>query len=547
MSIENQTIHSELVGYSLTDTAVTIYIHDRHVIIPKHRGLIALSEDHLRQLSNVGKVLLGFIVANGKIEATPEAYTSLHSQIEDTIDFKYGGFTELGFCYSSYPAICREAALHRKLVERQQAQHWVGCSNSSQPVVISEAEQEVHTDNKEVALAAKLAAQPDAESETRAANSTNPTNSAVNRPIETPLTDKEIQEELKELSERPRLSVRNPDEILAMHFNEDDLYLENGIFARGQPLTILGPGGIGKSGLLLLLAVCTITGRDFLGWKVGKERLKWLIVQSENSCRRLKADLQKLQQWLTEEEWALVNQNLRIHTLEADHDHFLGLNDHSSKELVAQLIRETAADVVVFDPLYAFSCGNLQSDVGMQKTIQSLTKLARLGKPDCAIVILHHTITGKEGAKKATGFDRTSYGRGSKALQLWTRGQINVAPGGPDDNSHLVISCGKNSNGPEFEPFGIFKNSVTMTFEIDEEFDHAAWIATLRGEATGKAKPTPEAIAQLVANLPLQRKELAERVMEEFCCGKSSAYAFITKAEGKTIRLNSSREYEAIP
>ena len=348
-------------------------------------------------------------------------------------------------------------------------------------------------------------------------------------------------------SDKPKLTVRKPGEILAMHFDDADNYLENGIFAKGQPLTILGPGGIGKSGLVLQLAVCTITGRDFIGLKVGRRKLSYLLVQAENGNRRFKDDLLKLRNWMSAGEWALVEENLKIHTLEKDHDHFLGINGREGQAMLAEMIKEAQADVVVFDPLYAFGTGNLNTDLAMQNTIRTISNLARLGKPETSVVILHHTLTGKEGAKKATGFDRGSYGRGSKALNSWTRGQLNVAPGNPEDNSKLVISCGKNSNGPEFKPFGIVRNPATMIFDVDPEFDLETWQAGFSGEpASPKAKATPDAIAAMVKDLPLKKKALVGLVKDGYGCSQASAYAFVAKAEGKTIRRNAKGEYEAM-
>jgi hypothetical protein len=62
----------------------------------------------------------------------------------------------------------------------------------------------------------------------------------------------------------------------------------------------------------------------------------------------------------------------------------------------------------------------------------------------------------------ATGFDRSSFGRNSKVLFMWTRAQINIAPVRPDDNSLLIIASGKCSNSAEFQPFAARLDSHTM-------------------------------------------------------------------------------------
>src|SRR5688572_9100744 len=86
-------------------------------------------------------------------------------------------------------------------------------------------------------------------------------------------------------------------------------------------------------------------------------------------------------------------------------------------------------------------------------------------------------LTGRVGAARATGFDRSSFGRNSKLLYAWTRGQINIAPQGPNDNSRLVVSCGKCSNGEEFPPFGIRLNRELMIYEPDPQFNLPDWEA----------------------------------------------------------------------
>ena len=201
------------------------------------------------------------------------------------------------------------------------------------------------------------------------------------------------------------ITLLTPSEILAMQFDPSDLYLPNGIFAKGEPLTILGAAGVGKSRLLLQLAACCITGRPFLGWPVQKQNFKWLVLQTENSNMRFYQNLQSFKAWLSAKEWKEVDANLRLQPIDADHT-FWNLNDDHNKTKVAQIIVKQQPGVVVFDPLVSFAAGNLNTDEGMMKTCHTLADLAKYGTDGCCLVVLHHALTGREGMRKAVGFDR---------------------------------------------------------------------------------------------------------------------------------------------
>jgi hypothetical protein len=122
----------------------------------------------------------------------------------------------------------------------------------------------------------------------------------------------------------------------------------------------------------------------------------------------------------------------------------------------------------------------------MTETLREISRITKRGNPKRIPLIIHHAGTGKAGILKATGFDRSSFGRNSKVLFSWTRAQINVSPGLPDDNNVIVISSAKCSNAKEFEPFAAVLDQETMLYHRDVDFDLEAWQHSLefpRGRA----------------------------------------------------------------
>ena len=331
------------------------------------------------------------------------------------------------------------------------------------------------------------------------------------------------------------LTIRQPDALLSITFDESDRILGDRLLATGQSLVLAGPGAIGKSRLLLQLAVATITGRQFLGFETRRDDLRWLILQAENSNRRLQTDLAALRAWVGDD-WPRVNQQLYIHTLEADADCLLSLDNPDAQRRIADTIRQLDPGIVCYDSLYNFGIGDLNRDEDMGATLLTLARLSKAGNPNRSTVTLHHSLTGRTGASRATGYDRASFGRNSKVLHSWTRGQMNVAPGSPDSNDVLVLSCGKCSNGKEFAPFAARLNPCTMIYEVAPDFDVGAWQAEVSGSRDREPIMTPERVRELCAVAGMDKAELAKAITEDCGCYRGSAYRYIAKAtKARTI------------
>jgi hypothetical protein len=337
-----------------------------------------------------------------------------------------------------------------------------------------------------------------------------------------------------------KLTLRSPDEILAMQFDDSDIIIGDRLLAKGQSLVIAGQGGSGKSRLLLQQVGCVVSRRKFLTMDTGGSGLRWLILQTENTNRRLQPDFARLKSWLADD-WQRFNAQVTIHTLENDADGFVSLDSPENEIAVQSAIDDAQPDGIVIDPLTDFGIGDLNKDADMKATLQTLSRLCRRGNPHRAIVVLHHALTGKGGAVKATGYDRASFARNSKTLFAWTRGQINLAPVDPDSNARLIVACGKCSNGKEFPPFAIRLNPETFIYECDPTVDVSQWERDVAGQSDRGPLMTPERVAELCK--PASSKaDLAKTIMEDCGCYRGSAYRYITRATGRTIRYDKNHD-----
>lgn len=331
---------------------------------------------------------------------------------------------------------------------------------------------------------------------------------------------------------KSKLTVRTLSELVAMTFDEADNYFGDRILAAGQACTLLGPGGIGKSRLSMQLAVCMITGRDFVDMPTRGRNLKWLFVQSENNNRRLHYDLKNMVTalGLTEAEVYDVDRFLVIHTLEHDLDSFLNLINPANYGAVNGLIQDTKPDFVQWDPLNSFTDNDLNSDMDMRAVVTAISRVTRQGNPNRVPLVLHHSLTGKAGAQRAVSWDKSSYGRNSKVLQAWTRAQINLAPRTADDTDLLIMACGKNNNGKPFPEVGIKFDEKSGIYLKDGSFDPEAFREDVGIESSKHKTVTPEDVKALCED-GIPKPKLVGRIKDTFGIKERAAYDAINRTE----------------
>jgi hypothetical protein len=331
------------------------------------------------------------------------------------------------------------------------------------------------------------------------------------------------------------LTVRRTSEILSMKFDPRDNLLSNGYLTKGNSLSIVGMGGIGKSRVVLQLAIASILGRPFFGWDTHASRSHWLILQTENGNRRLKKDLEGMTAGLTGGEMDKLDAALFIHTIEHDEDAHVCLAHPEGLHRVKEAISTYQPDVVVFDVLRDFSSGDLNSDQFMTEACRAISSVTRTGNAQRIPLVLHHALTGRAGAAKATGFDRGSFGRNSKVLQGWTRAQINLAPYNSDANDVLVVASGKANDCVEFDPFAVRLNPKTMIYEPDENVDLSLWRDRVLTGAEQSRKRVGVMDVQQVVAMPdgrsVKKKEIVTKLMQDHAIGQSKAYGLVKSAE----------------
>lgn len=316
--------------------------------------------------------------------------------------------------------------------------------------------------------------------------------------------------------------------------------------ALGQLSAIVGQGGVGKSRLLMQVALSQVIGWSVAGLATHGPALRWLLLGNENSIHRLKADYGKMTAALLTEQRVAVDAHLLFHVIETVEDSFLSLGSEDTQNRWLDTLAEHRPDVVTVDPFGEVMAGDILKDVDVRGTLRTLTRVCRRHSPDTAIVILHHARTGRANIAQAVGWDRANFALGSKALYSGCRSVLNVAPADPDDPSRIVLSCAKANDARPFAPVGLRLNETTMLYDLDPTFDLQTWRDDVEGKARGQSASIRD-VLDAIRSGAVRYKDIVTNVTDATACAERTAKQRITDAlEKGYIRKTRTGDYRIL-
>jgi len=271
----------------------------------------------------------------------------------------------------------------------------------------------------------------------------------------------------------------------------------------GEIMEVIGPAGLGKSRLLLDLAINQILGRFFAGLPTykppkDKEPLKWLFYGNENSFFRFRNDLKGMFSILSDEERERVGEHLFLPTMEKPEDCFITFSDKANLDKFYATIVHRDASVVVMDPWGAIIAGDELNDGNVRQTILDITKTlheatAKLGHPVVGI-ILNHSRNGIKEIVNACGPNAANYGKNSKAIFSVVRIVWNLRPGEIAEKCNKIeLIHAKGNDIQKYDYVCVELNPNTMCYNVDTTFNHDVHQAMLEAlERSGSAMTSEE-------------------------------------------------------
>ena len=283
--------------------------------------------------------------------------------------------------------------------------------------------------------------------------------------------------------------------------------------APGQLMEVIGGSGLGKSRMMLNLAVHQVLGLPFAGLPTCQRPLNWLFYGNENGYYRYRSDLRQMLKFCTSDQLARLRGHIFLPTMERPQDAHVSFTDEQNRIKLKTTIRYRNADVVVLDPWGAVIDGDELDDGDVRKTIFEITDVlaANIDKPTAGI-ILNHSRNGVKELADADGFGAANYGKNSKAIFTVMRNVWNLRPAHfntPTTKIELIHA--KSSDFAAYEPRAVDFDPNTFSYRLDPTFDHEMWQYELeRAKRTGTSM-TP---AQRTDAFKKQGDEMRRKILE---------------------------------
>ena len=300
--------------------------------------------------------------------------------------------------------------------------------------------------------------------------------------------------------------------------------------APGQLMEVIGGSGLGKSRMMLNLAVNQVLGRDFAGLPTCKRPLKWLFFGNENGYYRFRADLKKMLQFCGTDQRERIRGHIFLPTMKDPMDIYVSLADESNRMKLKTTIRYRDADVLVIDPWGAVIDGDELDDGDVRKTIFEIMDIlaANMAKPTVGI-ILNHSRNGIREIADAAGFAGANYGKNSKAIFSVMRNVWNLRPAHfAEPVTKIELIHAKCSDFQPYEPRAVEFDPRTFTYDVDRTFDHMSWQAELEvAKRKGSSLTPSQQNDALVRRDEDQRRKIREYVASKGPIPKSDLEAWM--------------------
>lgn len=328
--------------------------------------------------------------------------------------------------------------------------------------------------------------------------------------------------------DKPIAAVRKLADLQPANDDDENTLLGNRFLCRGGGCALNGASGIGKSTLVIQMAICWSVGRSCFGIAPAKP-LKILYIQAEND----EGDLCEMRDGFFE----------HFPEFTPDEGHLFRINflcvfesSRTGGEFISEtlkpLLKEHAPDLVIIDPALSYLGGDANDQKVVGPFLRNLLN-PLLQRYRCGALIVHHTPkqSGDRDGKGKVATDYAYAGTGSAEWANWPRGVLVLKA--KDDNGLRELRIGKRFRLGWKDAAG--KPSVFKLLRQNSE-GAGLFYSELSSEETAVLNPKLSPFDRIVRSdgiLPdtgndISQQALIENIRQRKICGRDTARDMIS-------------------
>ena len=223
--------------------------------------------------------------------------------------------------------------------------------------------------------------------------------------------------------------------------------LIDGLLEASDSLLLTGSSGLGKSLMVLVIALAVAIGRTLFNlFDISRAR-KVLLLQSENSLKATRNRISALlEAYESSPDYGAYEKGLdKIFTTMVGDDCRISGNlmDPTFLNTLTDIIDSIEPGLLILDPLISFHSGSENDNVEMRSVLDTLTKVA--SERHVAVLVVHHHGKGDHrGANQS---------RGATAITDWARGILTLNRQKHEHKTLIKVNHTKAGNFASAKPF----------------------------------------------------------------------------------------------
>jgi len=251
-------------------------------------------------------------------------------------------------------------------------------------------------------------------------------------------------------------------EVRALHLPEGDQIIHE--LERGELGLLNAVTNVGKSTLIRNLILSLACGRPFANIAPLCKPRRVVLLDFESRLRRLQKDTDKMLQVFSDQERALIDENLQIVCDCQTNDEPLSLSTDQHMTRLTRDIRAWRADLIIVDTITAaFNVKDENSNSEVANVILKL--LIRMARDaQAAIIAAHHV--GKGGSEEGRTQERAYRGRGASAFGTFPSLVLDIVADSTD-RERITLSMPK-CKGRKLGDFNLQLDKETRWFGLTD-------------------------------------------------------------------------------